>query len=407
MGKRKEVFVGIDLGSDKTVAIVAEKGIGDEIKIIGYSKRKSEGIKQGVINDIWKASETIKKVVEDAETMADVPISEAYFGITSLSFRGINSHGTINISNKDKTVTDADVSRVLEQAKNVSLSTNEEIIFIVPQEFIVDEQGGIKNPIDMKADKLEVRARIISLLSTVKRNLFTCAEDANIRIKKIVPSFIASAEVVLTEDEKELGVLLIDIGKSLISVAIYHRGSIWYDAVFPAGAEYFVRDIAIGFNINRLSEAEKIIKKHGSLVFTEDEEEFIKIESSTPSKSKQIPRQSLIDILLPRAEEIVERIKAHLDSKNATDILNAGIVITGGGANLKGIEDVVSKIFNLPARVGEIDKSRIDGASSELLHPEFASSFGLLFYAQKEGGFIYKGGTGWWKKIADFFMGKE
>ncbi len=400
MRKNSDYFVGIDIGSSKTVAMIGELGDAGELKIIGYSMRKSEGIKQGIITDIWKASDTVKKVVEDAEMMADLPITEAYVGVSSLNLRGINSRGTINITNKDGIIYEADVLRAMEQAKNISLPPTEEIVYIIAQGFKVGEQGGIVNPIGMVGNKLDVEVRIITLPTTIRRNLLTCIEDANIEVKKIVPNFISAAETVLTDDEKELGVMLIDIGKSLVSIAVYNRGSLWFDSVFPAGAEYFIRDVAVGFNINRLSEAEKIIKKYGTLVPVEDSEEFIEIESPETGKKKQIPFQSMMDILLPRAEEIFEKIKTYLDNIGAIELLNAGIVITGGGANLRGIEEIVSQIFNLPARVGNVSKKDIDGAAAELMHPEFASSFGLLLLAKKEGDFVSKRAK---KGISRFF----
>jgi len=402
---KEDYFVSIDIGTEKVVCLIGKRGDVEELNITGIGVRSSKGIKSGGIKDLDAVSNDIKEAVTEAETMALVDVEEAVVSISGKHLRGINSIGTINVTGKEK-IGEDEIDKLLMQARNLSIPNDREILYMVPQEYTIDAQSGITNPIGMTGNKLDIKVHIITALTAAIHNLTTCINRAGIEVKAIIPSFIATAETVLTEDEKELGVGLFDIGKGTTDIAFYEKGSIWSSMVIPIGGYYFTSDIAIGL-MTSIGEADRIKKKYGTVVIPENEEEkAIEIRTSKGGNKKTIPIDILVDILNPRAKEILGLIKDTLEKQGPLKRMNAGIVITGGSANLSGIEEVAEKVFNIPARVG-MPSEGIEGLFDRVRFPEYSVAVGLLLIASRQiiGGKTRKRKSVWekFKEMLDKF----
>ncbi|MBC7363183.1 MAG: cell division protein FtsA, partial [Candidatus Aminicenantes bacterium] len=341
----------------------------------------------------------------EAELMAGVEIDSAYVGISGSHIKSFNSRGVVAVSGKNREITREDVRRVIDQARALSIPPDREIIHIIPQEFIVDEQDGIKDPLGMSGIKLEVNVHIVTSAITSLQNLKNCLEKAGIGIQEIVLNQIATSYSVLTHDEKELGVGLIDIGAGTTEVAIFERDALWYTSTIPLGGDNFTNDIAVGLR-TPIPEAEKIKKKYGCVALPVNEEQET-IEVPTVGKSKKsrvLSRQILADIIQPRAEEIFRLVDADIKRMGYEKSLNSGLVLTGGTALLDGLEEVAEEIFDLPVRRGE--PNYVGGLIDRVSTPDYATAVGLILYGysqMQERGFARDKKKGLWSKIKDWF----
>ncbi len=378
MGK-ENYSVGIDIGSDKIVCLIGKKGETEELNVVGIGVRESKGIRSGGIKDLEIVSNDIREAVKEAETMALVDVEEAVVSISGSHLQSINSVGTINVTGKEK-ITEEEINKLMNQARNLPIPNDREILYMLPQEYTLDSQDGIINPIGMTGNKLDIKVHIVTALSTAVHNLTTAVNKAGVEIKAFIPSAIAASETVLNYDEKELGVGMIDFGEGTIDIAFYERGSLWSSVVIPLGGFYFTNDIAIGLKTT-MGEAKKIKKKYGSVILTEqNRDQTIKIRTNKSGEEKQIPMDLLVEILYPRAEEMLKLIKDTLEKNGILRRMNAGIVLTGGTANLNGLDEVAETIFNLPARIGKPDTG-IEGLLDRVRYPEFSVSVGLLLFS--------------------------
>ncbi len=311
--------------------------------------------------------------------MAGVEIDSAFVGISGAHIKSFNSRGVIAVSGKNKEITPEDIERVIDQSKAVSIPPDREIIHIIPQEFVVDEQDGIKDPRGMSGIKLEVNVHIVTSATTSVQNLKTCIERAGIEIERIVLNQIAASSSTLTHDEMELGVGMIDMGGGTTEVAIFERGSLWYTSIIPIGGDNFTNDIAVGLR-TPIPEAERIKKKFGCVSTPPmDEEDTIEVPSMGRGKKPRIlSRQLLADIIQPRAEEIFRLVDNDIKRMGYEKSLNSGIVLTGGTALLEGLEEVAEEIFDLPVRRG--DPSGIGGLAERVNTPDYAASVGLILF---------------------------
>ncbi|MQY61437.1 cell division protein FtsA [bacterium] len=376
---KNNYIVGLDIGTKKTAAIIGEITEDKKIEIIGIGTTDSRGLRKGVVVNLEATVNAIKKAQEEAELMAGVEIDSAFVGISGAHIKSFNSRGVVAVSGKNKEITPEDIERVIDQSKAVSIPPDREIIHIIPQEFVVDEQDGIKDPLGMSGIKLEVNVHIVTSATTSVQNLKTCIERAGIEIERIVLNQIAASSSTLTHDEKELGVGMIDMGGGTTEVAIFERGSLWYTSIIPIGGDNFTNDIAVGLR-TPIPEAERIKKKFGCVSSPPmDEEDTIEVPSVGRGKKPRIlSRQLLADIIQPRAEEIFRLVDNDIKRMGYEKSLNSGIVITGGTALLEGLEEVAEEIFDLPVRRG--DPSGIGGLAERVNTPDYAASVGLILF---------------------------
>lgn len=376
---KNNYIVGLDIGTKKTAAIIGEITEDKKIEIIGIGTTDSRGLRKGVVVNLEATVSAIKKAEEEAELMAGVEIDSAFVGISGAHIKSFNSRGVVAVSGKNKEITPEDIERVIDQSKAVSIPPDREIIHIIPQEFVVDEQDGIKDPLGMSGIKLEVNVHIVTSATTSVQNLKTCIERAGIEIERIVLNQIAASSSTLTHDEKELGVGMIDMGGGTTEVAIFERGSLWYTSIIPIGGDNFTNDIAVGLR-TPIPEAERIKKKFGCVSSPPmDEEDTIEVPSVGRGKKPRIlSRQLLADIIQPRAEEIFRLVDNDIKRMGYEKSLNSGIVITGGTALLEGLEEVAEEIFDLPVRRG--DPSGIGGLAERVNTPDYAASVGLILF---------------------------
>jgi cell division protein FtsA len=401
---KNSYVVGLDIGTKKVAAIIGEITEEKKAEIIGIGTAESRGLRKGIVVNLDSTVDAIKKAQEEAELMAGVEIDSAFIGISGAHIKSFNSRGVIAVSGKNREISREDIKRVIEQSKAVSIPPDREIIHIIPQEFVVDDQDGIKDPLGMSGIKLEVNVHIVTGAITSVQNLRTCVARAGIEIEQVVLNQIATSSSILTHDEMELGVGLIDIGGGTTEVAIFERGSLWYTSVIPIGGDNFTNDIAVGLR-TPIPDAEKIKKKYGCVSHPlVDEQETIEVPTvGRGKKPRVLSRQLLADIIHPRAEEIFRLVDNDIKRMGYEKSLNSGIVITGGTALLDGLEEVAEEIFDLPVRRG--DPSGVGGLVDRVGTPDFATTVGLIQYGYnlyREKGLPRDRKKGFWSKFKDW-----
>jgi cell division protein FtsA len=401
---KNNYIVGLDIGTKKIAAIIGEITRENKVEIIGIGTAESRGLRKGVVVNLDSTVDSIKKAQEEAELMAGVEIDSAFVGISGAHIKSFNSRGVIAVSGKNREISHEDIKRVIEQSKALSIPPDREIIHIIPQEYVVDDQDGIKDPLGMSGIKLEVNVHIVTSATTSVQNLRTCVARADIEIEQVVLNQIASSASTLTHDEMELGVGMIDIGGGTTEIAIFERGSLWYTSIIPIGGDNFTNDIAVGLR-TPIPEAEKIKKKFGCASSPLlDEQETIEVPSvGRGKKARVISRQLLADIIQPRAEEIFRLVDNDIKRMGYEKSLNSGIVLTGGTALLEGLEEVAEDIFDLPVRRG--DPAGVGGLADRVGTPDYAASVGLILhgYSQwKEKGLSKDRKKSLWAKVKDW-----
>ena len=381
MARREQYVVGLDVGTSKVTAVVGELLDGDGLDVIGIGVSESRGIKRGVVVNLEAAVDSIKKAIEDAELMAGVEIDSVHLGLSGPHVKGFNSRGVIAVAGKNREITREDVRRVIEAAKAVSLPAGREILHVLPQDFVVDEQDGIGAPVGMTGVRLEVNVHIITGNQSATQNIVACVNRAGINVVETIVEQLAASESVLTDDEKELGVALVDIGGGTTDVAIYERGSLWHTAVAGVGGDHFTNDIAVGLR-TPVPDAEKIKRKSGcALSAMVDEDETMEVASVGGRKPRVMARQILAEILQPRAEEIFHVVWDEIRRAGYEKSLNSGIVLTGGGAILDGMPEIAEQIFDLPIRRG--CPTGVGGLADHVNSPTFATGVGLVLYGYR------------------------
>jgi len=373
-----EIIVGLDIGTTKICAVVGEIVHGG-VEIIGIGTHPSEGLRKGVVINIEKTVNSIKEAIEEAETMAGCEISSVYAGIAGGHIKGFNSHGVIAL--KEKEVTKKDIERVIEAASAVAIPMDREVIHILEQEFIVDEQDGIMDPLGMSGVRMEAKIHIVTGAVTSAQNIIKCANRAGLDVHDIVLESLASSEAVLTEEERNLGVVLVDFGGGTTDMAVFSKGAIKHTSVLALGGDNPTYDISIGLRTPKL-EAEKIKMKYGcALTSMIGKDETIEVPGVGGRTPRVLPRQILGEILEPRVEEIFTLIQNDLIRSGYEDIVNSGVVITGGSSELAGVVEIAEQIFNVPARLGY--PSRVGGLSEVVNKPMYATAVGLVLYGAK------------------------
>ena len=374
-----KIIVGLDIGTTKICAVVGEVVHG-AIEIIGVGTHPSEGLRKGVVINIEKTVNSIKEAIEEAETMAGCEISSVYAGIAGGHIKGFNSHGVIAL--KEREVSRKDIDRVIEAASAVAIPMDREVIHVLEQEFIVDEQDGIMDPLGMSGVRMEAKIHIVTGAVTSAQNIIKCANRAGLDVHDIVLEAIASSEAVLTNEERNLGVALIDFGGGTTDMAVFSRGAIKHTSVLALGGDNLTYDISIGIRTATL-EAEKIKMKYGcALTSMIGSDETIEVPGVGGRGPRTLPRQFLGEILEPRLEEIFTLIHSELIRAGYEDAVNSGIVITGGSSEMAGVPEIAEQIFNLPCRIGYPDK--IGGLVEVVNKPMYATAVGLVLYGAKQ-----------------------
>ena len=379
--KRDNLIVGLDIGTTKICAIVGnltEEGI----DIVGIGTSPSKGLRKGVVINIESTVASIKKAIEEAELMAGCEIKSVYAGIAGGHIKGFNSQGVIAIKNRE--VSPEDVKRVIEAAKAIAIPMDREVIHILPQEFIIDDQDGIREPLGMSGVRLEAKVHIVTGAVASAQNIVKSCNRAGLEVADIVLEQLASSEAVLSADEKELGVALVDIGGGTTDIAIFVDGAIKHTSVLSLGGNHLTNDIAVGLR-TPMAEAERIKQKYGcclsSLV---GKDETIEVPSVGGRKPRILSRQLLCEILEPRVEEIFTLVNREIVKSGLEDLIASGVVITGGSTILEGMPELAEQIFNLPVRRGL--PQRIGGLVDVVNSPVYATGVGLVVYGSKNVG---------------------
>jgi cell division protein FtsA len=379
MGKKEEFIVGLDIGTTKICVIVGVPS-GKEVDIIGIGTHPSHGLRKGVVVNIENTVQSIKRAVEEAELMAGCDITSVYTGIAGGHIKGFNSHGIVAV--KSREVTEGDIRRVIDAASAVAIPMDREVIHILPQEYIVDGNNGIKDPLGMSGVRLEVKVHIVTGAVTSAQNIIKCANRAGLAVNDIILQQLGSSEAVLTSEEKELGVALVDIGGGTTDIAIFHHGSIKHTSVISLAGDHITGDLAIGLR-TPIEEAEKIKKKHGcALTSLIEKDEKVEVPAVGERKARIISRKMLAEIIEPRMEEILSLVQREIIAAGYESLIASGIVITGGSALLEGMTELAEQIFSLPVRKGY--PKNMGGLTDIVRNPIYATAVGLVLYG-KEG----------------------
>jgi len=377
-GRRDNLIVGLDIGTTKICAIVGAL-TEDGIDIVGIGSSPSRGLRKGVVINIDSTVLSIRKAIEEAELMAGCEIKSVFAGIAGGHIKGINSNGVIAIKNRE--VSPEDVKRVIEAAKAVSIPMDREVIHILPQEFIIDDQDGIREPLGMSGVRLEAKVHIVTGAAASAQNIVKSCNRGGLDVADIVLEQLASSEAVLSADEKELGVALVDIGGGTTDIAIFVDGAIKHTSVLSLGGNHLTNDIAVGLR-TPMAEAEKIKQKYGCcLASIVGKDETIEVPSVGGRKPRVLSRQLLAEILEPRVEEIFTLVNREIVKSGFEDVIASGVVITGGSTILEGMPELAEQVFNLPVRRGS--PQNIGGLVDVVNSPVYATGVGLVIYGSR------------------------
>jgi cell division protein FtsA len=373
------IIVGLDIGTTKICCVVGEIS-GSKINIIGIGTHPSVGLRKGVVVNIESTVESIKKAVEEAELMAGCEISSVYAGIAGGHITGFNSRGIVAV--KGPEITPADIERVIDAARAVAIPMDREVIHVLPQEYIVDDQAGILNPLGMAGVRLEAKIHIVTGAVTSAHNIVKCANRAGLDVCDIVLESLASGEAVLTEEEKQLGTALLDLGGGTSDLAIFSGQNIRHTFVLALGGDNLTNDIAIGLRAP-LAEAEKIKKKFGTCLSANiSGEDSIEVPGMGGRQSRKLPRQILAEILEPRMEEIFTLLKREIYRSGMENHISAGLVVTGGTALLDGVIEIAESVTGLPCQPGK--PQGITGLTDVVNNPMYATGVGLVMYGARK-----------------------
>ncbi|MBU6485931.1 MAG: cell division protein FtsA [Betaproteobacteria bacterium] len=375
----KNLIVGLDIGTSKIVAIVAEV-TDDGLNVIGLGTQPSRGLKKGVVVNIEATMASIQRVLEEAELMADCRISEVYTGIAGSHIRSLNSSGMVAI--KEKEVTQADIDRVVDTAKAIAIPNDQQVLHILPQEFIIDGQEDVREPLGMSGVRLEVKVHIVTGAVSAVENITKCVRRCGIEVRDIILQPLASARAVLNEDEKELGVCLMDVGGGTTDIAVFAGGAIRHTAVIPIAGDQVTNDIAMTLR-TPTKEAEELKLRYGcALRQLADPGEVIEVPGVGERAPRKLSRPMLAEVIEPRIEELYSLVQAELRRSGFEELLSSGIVLTGGCALLAGMTELGEEVFHLPVRVGI--PSYVGGLSEVVRNPRYATSVGLLLEGREQ-----------------------
>lgn len=372
----KNLIVGLDIGTSKVVAIVGEITPDNEVEIIGLGTHPSRGLKKGVVVNIESTVQSIQRAIEEAELMSGCQIHSVYAGIAGSHVRSLNSHGIVAI--RDKEVTSADVERVIDAARAVAIPADQKILHILPQEFIIDEQESIREPIGMSGVRLEAKVHMVTGAVSAAQNIIKCVRRCGLEVDDIILEQLASSHSVLTDDEKELGVCLVDIGGGTTDIAVFTEGAIRHTAVIPIAGDQVTNDIAVALRTPTQYAEEIKIKYACALTQLASVDETIEVPSVGDRPDRRLARQTLAEVVEPRYEELFTLIQAELRRSGFEDLCAAGIVLTGGSSKMEGAVELAEEIFHMPVRLGF--PQYVTGLVDVVRNPIHSTGVGLLLF---------------------------
>jgi cell division protein FtsA len=403
----KNLIVGLDIGTSKVVAIVGEVATDGQVEIVGLGSHPSRGLKKGVVVNIESTVQSIQRAVEEAELMAGCQINSVYAGIAGSHIKSINSHGIVAI--KDREVSEQDLDRVIDAARAVAIPADQRVLHILPQEFVVDDQEGIREPIGMSGVRLEAKVHLVTGAVGAAQNIIKCVRRCGLDVDDIILEQLASSYSVLTDDEKELGVCLVDIGGGTTDIAVFTDGAIRHTAVIPIAGDQVTNDIAVALRTPTQYADEIKIKYACALRQLANPEESIEVPSVGDRPPRKLSRQTLAEVVEPRYDELLSLVQAELRKSGFEDIIAAGIVLTGGSSKMEGVVDLAEEIFHMPVRLGT--PQFVSGLSDVVNNPIFATGVGLLLFGEQHQHsgtryFSAEGGVkGVWERMKNWFQG--
>lgn len=401
----KNLIVALDIGTNKIAALVGEVGLDNQLEIVGFGVHPSRGLKRGVVVNIEATVQSIQRAIEEAELMAGCDIREAYTGIAGSHISSLNSHGIVAI--RDREVNQADVDRVIDAAKAVAIPADQRILHILPQEFIVDAQEGVREPLGMAGVRLEAKVHIVAGAVSAAQNITKCVRRCGLQVSDIILEQLASSYAVLTDDEKELGVCMIDIGGGTTDVAIFLDGAIRHTAVIPIAGDHVTNDIAVALR-TPTQHAEQIKKQYASVLAASiDPEEMIQVQGVS-KRPQQIQRRSLAQVVHARYEELFSLVLAELRRSGFEDLISAGIVLTGGASKVAGGIELAESVFQMPVRLGL--PQNVSGLINVREDPTFSTGVGLLLYGLQQQDaaqpfVLNRGLPSLWSRMRSWFQG--
>jgi cell division protein FtsA len=383
----KKMIVGLDIGTSKVVAIVGEIGLEGSIEVVGIGSHPSKGMKKGVVVNIESTVQSIQRAVEEAELMAGCQIHSVYVGIAGSHIRSLNSNGIVAI--KDREVYGLDLERVIDAAQAVAIPADQKILHILPQEYVIDNQEGIKEPMGMSGVRLEAKVHLVTCAVNAAQNIEKCIRRCGLEVEEIILEQLASSYSVLTDDERELGVCLVDIGGGTTDIAIFTDGSIRHTGVIPIAGDQVTNDIAMALRTPTQHAEEIKIRYACALTQLAGADETIKVPSVGDRPPRDLSRQALAEVVEPRYDELFTLVQAELRRSGFEDLVPAGVVLSGGTSKMEGVVELAEEIFHMPVRVGY--PQAVQGLNDILRNPIYATSVGLLLYG---AGHYQEAGTG-------------
>ena len=375
----RKMIVGLDIGTSKVVAIVGELTLDDDVEIIGLGSSRSRGLKKGVVVNIESTVHSIQRAVEEAELMAGCNIHSVFAGIAGSHIRSLNSNGIVAI--RDNEVTLGDVDRVIDAASAVAIPADQKILHILPQEFVIDSQEGVKEPVGMSGVRLEVKVHMVTGAVSAAQNIIKCVRRCGLEVDDIILEQLAASYAVLTEDEKELGVCLVDIGGGTTDIAIFLDGAIQHTAVIPIAGDQVTNDIAIALRTPTQHAEDIKVQYACALTQLANPEETIEVPSVGNRAARRLARQTLAEVVEPRYEELFTLVQAELRRSGFEDMIAAGVVLTGGSSKMEGVAELAEEIFHMPVRIGV--PQFVTGLSDVVRNPIYSTGVGLLLFGRK------------------------
>lgn len=403
----RNLIVGLDIGTSKVACIVGEINPEGDIEVVGLGTHPSRGLKKGVVVNLETTVQSIQRAVDEAELMAGCRINSVYAGIAGSHILSMNSHGIVAI--KDKEVTQGDVDRVIDSARAVAIPADQKILHILPQEYVIDRQEGIKEPVGMSGIRLEARVHIVTGAVSAAQNIVKCIRRCGLEVEDIILEQLASSAAVLTDDEKELGVCLVDIGGGTTDIAVFTDGAIRHTSVIPIAGDQVTNDIAVALRTPTQFAEEIKIKHACSLTQLASLDDLIEVPSLGERPVRQISRLNLAEIVEPRYEELLMLVQAELRRSGFEDLIAAGVVLSGGSSRVEGLVELAEEIFHVPVRIGM--PQCISGLKEVVRNPAYATGAGLLLFGKQQHlqgehhGSMGPGFRGLWTRMKNWFTG--
>ncbi len=374
----RDLIVGLDIGTSKVLALVGEVGADGAIEVLGIGTQPSRGLKKGVVVNIESTVQSIQRAVEEAELMAGCEIHSVFAGIAGSHVRSLNSHGVVAI--RDREVTPGDVEHVIDAARALAIPADQKILHVLPQEFVVDGQEGIRDPIGMSGVRLEAKVHIVTGADSAAQNIEKCIKRCGLEVEDVVLEQLASSFAVLTDDEKELGVCMVDIGGGTTDIAVFAQGAIRHTAVIPIAGDQVTNDIAVSMRTPTQHAEDIKIRYACALAKLANPDESIEVPSVGDRPARRLARQTLAEIVEPRYEELFGLVRDELRRSGFEEIIVAGVVLTGGSARMEGVIELAEEVFHVPVRLGL--PQQVQGLADVVRNPVFATGVGLLLYAR-------------------------